>query len=105
MSKHTAGPWFIMDGRTTAALDDLVGERPFKIYADSFGTKVHHVATGASEEDARLIAAAPDMYEALKRVDAWLDEPATPWPTQKDADKAWLLGKEVRTALQKVEGG
>ena len=41
----------------------LVG-RPFSVH----GTNHHNVAAAVSEDIARLIAAAPDMLEALRRV-------------------------------------
>ncbi len=60
----TKGPWYIMDGSTTAATDDLVdlNKRHFSVYANSFGMHVHHVANGIGEADARLIAEAPELY-------------------------------------------
>ncbi len=70
MSEHTAGPWLVMDGSTHACKDDLVGlgKRHFNVYANSFGVHVHHVAMQISEDDARLIAAAPELLEALRFV-------------------------------------
>ena len=46
----------------------LVG-RPWSVH----GTNHHNVAAAVSEDIARLIAAAPDMLEALKRLERWFD--------------------------------
>ncbi len=71
---HTPGPWKFYEAKTTAMLDDLKDEekRTFRIYADSFGMTVHHVATGIIEANAELIVRAcnshDELLEALKRL-------------------------------------
>lgn len=54
MSKHTPGPWQARTGRANTS-----------VYVE--GTQ-HAVAVGCKEPDARLIAAAPDMLEALREM-------------------------------------
>lgn len=78
---HTPGPWTgrIGIGNTV----DLMGDTPPK----SIGT-VHGRNRDA---DARLIAAAPDLLDALIRAEGMCDEPA-----------AWL--PFVRAAIAKAEG-
>lgn len=92
MSKHTPGPWTIqppMIQRTPRWLIIGCG----KVVADC----------GLSEtvpHDARLIAAAPDMLEALKRI---AYEPQG----RSDASHADVLGaveKIARAAIAKAEG-
>jgi len=52
--------WEFYNGQTTAIFDDLRDseERCYRIYADSFGDKVHHIATGLTKENAELIVQA-----------------------------------------------
>ena len=61
MSKHTPGPWQVEDytiNRTMRAI----------------GTNKCTVAGAYAEADARLIAAAPDLLEALRALVADVDE-------------------------------
>ena len=53
----TPGPW----------IDDMCGHVYVNVTYDNGTVRKMHVAT-ASNIDARLIAAAPDMYEALKEI-------------------------------------
>lgn len=58
MSEHKI--WEFYEGRTTAMFDDLRDseERCYRIYTDSFGNKVHHIAAGLTKENAELIVKA-----------------------------------------------
>lgn len=68
MTKHTAGPW-ISDGETIDLFDFELENRRFWIsadgmvigYVDGFGNKDNE----ERKANARLIAAAPDLLEAL----------------------------------------
>ena len=64
MSKHTPGPWNIM-GSTFAY---TIGANGIRIATTS--NIVHEGSIGVHEEEAnaRLIAAAPDLFEALKEL-------------------------------------
>ncbi|MGC6958483.1 hypothetical protein ACP0JK_26525 [Pseudomonas aeruginosa] len=57
MSKHTPGPWQWSNGRL---LHNVPGE-----YSDTI-LDIQDKVWRPTEEDARLIAAAPDMLEALQ---------------------------------------
>ena len=101
MSGHTPGPWHVeveaaRSGRRLIA--DLVGGFPglteYRIVHDGD-------AEGSAEADARLIAAAPDLYEALRALCAPL-RPAdvgdedSPWCqawSAADAAIAMAVGK------------
>ena len=61
MSKHTPGPWSVRGGQG----DDGYCEYRH-IYAPAAASKC--VDAKISEADARLIAAAPDLLEALQRL-------------------------------------
>ena len=93
MSKHTKGPWQVsgirqrMDGEQWHVVGpDDTGWIAAVIYSD-FTPELHH----QSLADARLIAAAPDLLEALKEVVAISDREHKAW------DKA-------RAAIAKAEG-
>lgn len=85
-AKHTPGPWCAVEGTV------------FKDYGD----KAYPVASveGWGEDtdhNARLIAAAPTMYEALQAYDAWADK--TP-PADKELK---ALREQMRAAIAKAE--
>lgn len=72
MSGHTPGPW-VDRGSTRpieveAAMQELAGEHVSPIFANAVedGEYGDVVAFVRSDEDARLIAAAPDLLEAVK---------------------------------------
>lgn len=69
-SKHTPGPWFVEDNpcvkpAVQVAAFDGIGNRHLQVIIQS------HV----QEEDACLIAAAPELLEALEQFVAWVDAP------------------------------
>lgn len=79
MSKHTKGPW-------SATKDPFIGNA-FEINSAS-----EHIGMVAPEANARLIAAAPEMYEALKN----LINPYCP---------AEYSLTEINSVLAKIDGG
>lgn len=62
MSKHTPGPW-----RTTR----FTGNKSWTIQRSDTHEALASVRTG--EANARLIAAAPEMLEALKEARGWIE--------------------------------
>lgn len=58
-TKHTPGPWCGIEGHVYA-------DRPDFMVAKVFGRSKHQDDTSELEANTRLIAAAPEMYEALK---------------------------------------
>ena len=64
MGKHTPGPWIVGNGKNIACtIYDKYGQR----IANSFdGVMVTQRSDAQCEANARLIAAAPDMLEALQ---------------------------------------
>lgn len=90
MNKHTPGPWDWSDDRrgNKWGRDEL---RPAVIYA----TRESQLAV--SDEDARLIAAAPDLLEALQGLlKGIFDGP-------DEANAAMLIAK-ARDAVNKATG-
>ena len=75
MSKHTLGPWEIIDQYIMAADESVICQ--WRSYSD--------------EAAARLIAAAPDMLKALKTI-----------ARCGSIDDDWLV--PVRAAIAKAEG-
>ena len=66
MSKHTPGPWECMGGAgATVVVAD--GDSVVASLRDRFGGSVAH--------DARLIAAAPELLEALQKIGALSSSP------------------------------
>jgi hypothetical protein len=65
-SKHTNGPWSL------CGLDDMDGS------PEIVSPKGNYIASvGSSLEDARLIAAAPDMLKALTEAERWITDVLT----------------------------
>jgi hypothetical protein len=103
MRKHTPGPWFAASEGSykVASVTSNTG-----IYADTLPEAAQIAA------DARLIAAAPDLLEALKDIHARLTEhPAYAELTEDEeedigGDTAELsyLARMARTAIAKAEG-
>lgn len=97
MAKHTPGKWKPMyDG---AAFDDKTGDT-VGIYRVMVEGDDKLVCESCYEADARLIAAAPEMYEWLgKFIKANAEGPATEWVTRMcECDKT------ARALLAKIEG-
>ena len=69
MTKHTPGPWFAVDGHHTPWTEALlIGTDPEGMEAVAHTTRGFGAPTQWA--NARLIAAAPEMYEALERLEA-----------------------------------
>jgi hypothetical protein len=95
MIKHTPGPW-VIDGSVNAEnLDVINSEGRIAMIDDSRSTGWNVPTINAN---ARLIAAAPDMYALLRDVVALLDNPDA---DQFDADK---VERRILDILSKVEG-
>ena len=85
---HTQGPW------------ELVQERDYLNLQEKDTNLVIAQFMGASDEDARLMASAPDMLEMCKLFEecmANLDGASEPFDTSYELSK-------VRAVLAKVEG-
>jgi len=67
-TKHTLGPWEVKDDRFI--------DSPSGWIADVLSYPAYRAATGQDSEEqkanARLIAAAPDLYEALTEALRWI---------------------------------
>ena len=96
MSKHTPGPWEIGPGRGDVLLDEYEIQP-----ANGRGP----IALASGLDDARLIAAAPDLLEALRN---WLDAHEEFFTADDDDIMAGLKLHEsyerARAAIAKAEG-
>lgn len=95
MSKHTPGPWMADNGETYGniwRIQSPIGSN-VKIVAEMV------CASAEAEANARLIAAAPEMYEALQMFLAYNDQGG---PLHFDTDAMWA---KARSVVAKIEGG
>ena len=107
MNKHTPGPW-ISDGETIDLFDFELENRRFWIsadgmvigYVDGFGNKDNE----ERKANARLIAAAPDLLEALQLAMPVLESMRKQWPRCTHDDSLDLL-QTARAAIAKATGG
>lgn len=99
MSKHTPGPWYV-DGDYVSGVDIGNTEGTSIFYACCCG----HV-TGDSEQrtaNARIIAAAPEMYELIKTGVRFLQNVRQYHPLSA-AEEKWE--QNARELLAEIEGG
>lgn len=101
MSKHTPGPWKALEGNGTRITTSAMVETMDGLFV-----------AGCPEEDANLIASAPDLMEALEAVlifhsdSFWSDDKHKRWKeiTGKDEATTKILCDKVRQAIAKAEG-
>lgn len=101
MSNHTPGPWFVGGVRQKLAGQQALGI--FRFNAE--GNRDENIASvwydprdGAGTPDARLIAAAPDLLEALK---AMLPEANA---EEQHCRPSFETCEKARAAIAKAEG-
>lgn len=87
-TKHTAGPWAAIPQNPRGTFWQVQSEK-----------EAESITIGASEQNAKLIAAAPDLLAALESV---LSFKYPQWETGKWDDLAPV--KQARAALAKAKG-
>lgn len=107
-SKHTAGPWTVEPGSNPLVL--TVARNGY----GSIATLDPNADTGAIRANAALIAAAPDMYEALRACAAFVETYTAHGVTEQPpaafvlSDGQYVLAEVfaavARAALAKAEG-
>lgn len=97
-AQHTPGKWGY-DGEDTAASQDWDGDGYEIFVRDGNGEIIESIASTTEEADARLIAAAPDLLEALETVERQASQSgeASPRITSNAL-------RDVRAAIQKARG-
>ena len=99
-AKHTPGPWVILKGYDGTV--EVSASRPYRINNISAGTPLicdvyqHPKFDGfSSQANANLIAAAPELLEALELISRYIE------PTAVDAAS---MQKVARAAIAKATG-
>lgn len=111
-TQHTSGPW--RTGREDVQSYDGTTGQPFSsIYADDDRAGMHlghklplrvatvhgdHINQHEERANARLISAAPDLYEAAKMLTAWVDSKSYAYA---ECARGW---DSLRAAIAKAEG-
>ena len=98
MSEHTPGPWSAFISGNTIAIDlgaNPRGERPCIIGWPGFDSNDQTKATNIA--NARLIAAAPDLLEALQEACNSIETTDNPF-------KGSLMHNQMRAAIAKATG-
>ncbi len=90
MSKHTPAPWKLEGTTTICNADQTVGIAHISTYSTE---------PSEAEANARLIAAAPELLEALQKIVAIHMESHNPMQARGDMHEA------ARAAIAKAEGG
>src|SRR5262245_29475448 len=92
----TPGPWIWVD---RGNYHDLVGAGGICVHSDGSAGVRYSPDIDVEDSDARLIAAAPEMYEALQEALRWIGK-LNDWEGAGDPDiDKW------REALNKAKGG
>lgn len=99
MAPHTPGPWTVYDLMKSDVVGTLDGTRIARVYRSAVNP--NHRA------DANLVAAAPDLYEALQSAIAWIAlatarDPETTHP--KAIENAQHDVQKALAAIAKAEG-
>ena len=106
MSKHTPGPWVVVGSLTKYVEARLVGRLIQEVAA--CGPTIADEGYGQQQEaNARLIAAAPALLEALKAVHALVSEGAAIGFNPLDGDWAerlFLSQRQTYAAISQAEG-
>ena len=108
-SKHTPGPWFTkraqlpVDGEYDWCVGAHINGKPHVII-EAFG-RVSEDDRPNAEANARLIAAAPEMFEALEQsMQAWVNAIELDLLPSQHIKTAEMLIERARAALSKARG-
>lgn len=102
-TKHTAGPWAIEECRGDFEVYPVKGGPPkLGRWAEVATVSGNYEAEDAA--NARLIAAAPDLLEALKAAKEVVDVAEGMTSCRSDDDFIWSAQKLINAAIAKAEG-
>ena len=83
--KHTQGPWVAYTmNKATATIRATTNNDTIATVYRTIGSPTLMDRAGEGDANARLIAAAPDLYEALRSLCDDLLTPASEWTDRKD---------------------
>ena len=98
---HTPGPWHyseVIRGRDQYYRQIRADFKIAEVHACHSGVAGTKKGRAEDEANARLIAAAPEMFETMKAILAVVNDPGPIFP-------GTAIGDKVREVLAKVEGG
>ena len=96
-TKHTPGPWTYSKEQTTNGHAHMVRQSSGESVAN---VRSHNRPTEEAQANARLIAAAPELLEALKAVLHFDSDPSIPGEYKHDI----TIARKVRAAIAKATG-
>ena len=99
MSKHTPGPWHVETTETRDGAIEAIAVREGSAGLFIAAVEPHDMAYADAIANARLIAAAPDLLAALRRIET---EVSKPTGVLTDAALLTVLGHYARAAIAKV---
>ena len=113
-AKHTPGPWIVPDQTWRRSLTVEVGGKEL-VQCPGSGGAMSYTETICTlnwnrtpewDANARLIAAAPDMYEALCKLEYWFDTDQEILDAMSDYDRRdhFEKLKMIRAAIAKAKG-
>lgn len=91
----TPGPWSVYGSAYPGVIVDKSGEQVAAALSDAVQSEAERHA------NARLIAAAPELYEALTQAEIAVQELCN---DQNPANECWNILRSIRTALSKANG-
>jgi hypothetical protein len=88
-TKHTPTPWYCIDGDIFHKMDRI-------------GTTEHFTNSKAEDfANAKIMAAAPDLLEALQLVMSWIDN----WSPNFSDDEEWIADEsKIKATITKALG-
>lgn len=104
MSKHTPGPWKVRQRRTKPPHDYEIEDS----CPEGHGLVYVRMHNGEQEANARLIAAAPELFEAARGVDVLYAELHAAMPAivnRPAGDIVMEAVRKARAAIAKATGG
>ena len=97
MIEHTPGPWEVVpEGRAESRW--IVGDKEGGLDCFMRAGRIPWIKPAQADANARLIAAAPELLEALRAMLLWADTP------QQEASPSWIIGacERSRAAIKKA---
>ena len=96
-TKHTPGPWTVRYAKNITAIGTTKGEMQLSLHGVYDGLKPLSVDVHEWQANANLIAAAPAMYEALKRIKVLME-------SGDIEGRDWVEYGHIINALAQAEG-
>lgn len=101
MTKHTQGPWYFEPTRRPNGGFNIVQDRPSGVVVVKPGDEYNCYGNIDNEADAKLIAAAPDLLEALRELDECYCEAGNDL-SKEDRHRHRMTLIKARAAIEKA---